>query len=1842
MGLLTAWTLLLSGAPPALSLPQGIQVSSASGAARAKGAPKPTPAQKPMSLAERRKQVREDKSKAAQRTLGGPAGKNEQKPGAAPQAPKPRKQGKASSGIAAAATASIVRAEPDDFRVLGPEGSTRGVSQQWVGTSQWFSGQVFMGETITLSTAMLNSESKYVNGKYVDTPHQVKVTWKVSCGKDTTIDKGQTVTAPSTTYHYNNKTTPVPYVSTQVTLTPELCPNSMPGDSVYATGFTATAIGEVLDDSNPEPGDRTGKVTMRLLFAAPIPDASTDGCLTDCSLTGFAQPQTIRNGTVNTATGAFSLTSIDLTQAKVGGGWTAARHYSSQRAADGSSAAGSMGPGWSLPWESTFQHNKAARNAVFTSPTGSVHTYPYFVGGGGSCCDAPNTSRSDMSYLYNYNPYPIEIGYYITTPFNKRRLFFDLSGRLTHSMDVASNQGEAYTYNGDGRVSSIESWSGGPGSGGVTGRIATLNYTGGRLTRIERSDDSTVDYAYTDGLLTSVTSGGSTVSYGYDASSRLNSVKDGNGQEQIRNTFDGQGRVTGQTGPAGAVTSFAYNGGQTDTTMPDGGVWTDIYNSNHLIFEYDPFGNRNEYTYNGNSDVIRVTDDAGNVTSYTWSGSGPLEKITDASGTTKVHWNSYGITGVEYSGGSKPPTYGFDDKYRVISSKDALGNTSTFGYTAAGQLESETTPLGRATSYTYDSAGNRTSVTTPLGAKTTYTYNASGKPLTVTEPRGNVAGADPADFTTTYTYDANDRLASVKAPDGRTTTSNTYDTAGNLTKSTDAAGRATVFTYDTANRLTSTTAPGGAKSTLGYDSMGRVTARTDATGAKTTYTYDKAGRVLSMTTPRGNAEGADPAQHTWKYGYDKTGNQTTVTDPTGRTTKTDYDASSRPVAVTDPLGNVTKTSYDGDGKVVGTTDALGKSTSFVFDAANRLTSVKDPNGNTLAYAYDADGNRVSETSPLGFKTTYAYDADGRLTSRTEPRGNVAGANPEDFTWRTQYDVAGNTTAEIDPFGKKTTRTYDAFDNVITSTDPDGKQTGYAYDALNRLIQATSPDGGVTKASFDTAGNVSSRTDANERVTTYEYDRAGRRTKVTDPLDRAVQYEYDPDGNRTKIVNARGQSITSAYDPRGLLTSTTYSDGSPEVTYTHDDAGRLASVSDGTGWRGIFYDAADRPVKIYIPESGNPFQYTYRDDGSISGRTYPDGRATSYTYDADGRMTRQQQNNKNTNYTYDQAGNLLTTVLPTTPAVTETRTYDRAGLLASISEGAGARRLTRDSSGRVTAEALETGGTTGLPKRFAYDDAGRLTRACTDTTDTESCLPGSQGESYTYDKAGNRLTATSGTSTTTNTYDAADQLTQSTTGTTVTTLAYDADGNQTKDASGTYAYDAPGRMKSATIGTHTFTFAYDADGNRTSVEKNGTLHRTSQWDVNNGIPRLATERDGAGTLLGDYHYGPQGEPQAFDIYGASFWFRHDPQNSVTSVIDQAGAQTYRYTYGTWGTTEGTAGTGNQQQSAFGFNGAPKDSVLGGRVQLPARSYDPGSGRFTTPDPRQDLASPANSSTYAYSNNDPVNQSDPTGACPICVSIGVGALVGGVVEGGIYSWQHRNEGFTLGGLAKAAGKGALIGGIAGALMPGAGNIAVRSLGLAGGRALAASTAVNAGVGAGYSYTVNEAQCQPTDRWDLLLGAGGGAISSLMGPAVKWFRGKWAPRAESSGTVRPGELTNTAKNPSASEVSAAEHMASLGKKVELRDPVGTRAGGQTSDLLVDGVPWDVYSPTTTNPKAILTKVAKKHSQVHGGGVIVDLSGTGLSASQFDGALVRVNGLIRSWGKDDFISEVLFFGGS
>ncbi|WP_158632057.1 polymorphic toxin-type HINT domain-containing protein [Micromonospora sp. Llam0] len=103
--------------------------------------------------------------------------------------------------------------------------------------------------------------------------------------------------------------------------------------------------------------------------------------------------------------------------------------------------------------------------------------------------------------------------------------------------------------------------------------------------------------------------------------------------------------------------------------------------------------------------------------------------------------------------------------------------------------------------------------------------------------------------------------------------------------------------------------------------------------------------------------------------------------------------------------------------------------------------------------------------------------------------------------------------------------------------------------------------------------------------------------------------------------------------------------------------------------------------------------------------------------------------------------------------------------------------------------------------------------------------------------------------------------------------------------------------------------------------------------------------------------------------------------------------------------------------------------------------------------------------------------------------------------------------------------------------------------------------------------------------------------------------------------GSLRVSAADPSDSELAAAQYMAARGGNVVLRDPVGPR-GTATSDLLVDGVQWDVYTPTTRNVSRIVSAVATKGGQVRGGGVIIDLSQTSVTADQLANIQARIAG--------------------
>jgi RHS repeat-associated protein len=918
-----------------------------------------------------------------------------------------------------------------------------------------------------------------------------------------------------------------------------------------------------------------------------------------------------------------------------------------------------------------------------------------------------------------------------------------------------------------------------------------------------------------------------------------------------------------------------------------------------------------------------------------------------------------------------------------------------------------------------------------------------------------------------------------------------------VSNTTGVSWDSTLYGYDNAGNLTSVTDPAQHVTSYAYDPGGNLTSTTDAEGGRTSYTYDAANRRHTEVSPRGNADGANPAAFTTSYEYYPTGELKTETGPTGAVTSYTYDALGHTLSVTDPLNHVTNYTYDKNGNQKTVTDARNHTTTLVYDSANRLKTSTDPLNHATDYGYDVDGNLTSVTRPYGDKTGYLYNLDGRRIGVVDPRGYLSGNKATDYTAYTDYDYAGRVVQQTDPLGNRTAAGFDPAGRQITGADASGGTTRLAYDPLSRLISVTAPDGGVTGYTYDAAGNPARRTDDNHHTTGFTYDKADRLTSVTDALDNTVSYAYDADGNRTTVVNGRKTTTSTAYDARGLATSVDYGDNTPDVGYTYDAAGRTRTVTDGTGTTTLDYDENDKPTAVTLPAASAPsFVYAYDEAGRMKSRQLPDGRATSYTYDLDDRVSGQTTGGVITSFGYDYAGHLTTTTLPATNGFTEARTYDTAGRLTGIgtrnTAGAvlDADAVVLDRSGRPAKVTASRAGAPDQVRTFGYDSAGRLTTECLTPTTEQDCTGGTL-TTYGYDKVGNRLgKVVRGGTTTTNTYDAADELTAAAvTGGATTAYTYDADGNQTAAGSDRFGYDAENRVVTAPGG---LAYGYDADGNRRTTSQNGSVVRSSTWDSNNPLPELATDADASGAVT-SYLSNPVGEPLSQRAGGADYYLTHDWLGSITAVTDASGVQQRRTTYDAYGVAATTALTTTAPADRFGFTGAVNDPDLAGRLLFPARSYTAATGAFTTRDPQRYPPTKPASSTYGYAEDGPTYLTDPSGRCAIICT----AIIGGVIGGGIYAWQHRHDdNFSWTGLAKATGEGALIGAGAGFLMPAVGAGVVGYFGLEGGAAAATSMAVNASVGAGYTYAVNTALCRPTTPTDLFLGAIGGSLSVLGG--------------------------------------------------------------------------------------------------------------------------------------------------
>ena len=663
------------------------------------------------------------------------------------------------------------------------------------------------------------------------------------------------------------------------------------------------------------------------------------------------------------------------------------------------------------------------------------------------------------------------------------------------------------------------------------------------------------------------------------------------------------------------------------------------------------------------------------------------------------------------------------------------GNTG-LAYDPLGNLLSSSDALGNTTSYTYDSMGNVLTKSQQLNASTTltwtYTYNSLQEVLTATDPLGNV---------TTNVYDANGNLLSTTTPPpsgtgSGLTTNFQYNTLGELTQVTDPQGNSTTLTYTSAGLVASITDAQSNTTSFTYDARGNRLTSVDALNHTTTYTYDAMNRLTRITAP--------DTTYT-QFGYDYRGRRTSVTDANGKTTSYQYDDADRLVSVTNAASNLTVYGYDTENNMVAITDAANHETQFSYDALGRVTQVTFPSTLSEGYTYDAMNNLLTKTDRKGQTINYGYDALYRLTSKTYPDQTAV-----NYT----YDPVNRLTQVTDPTGTYSF-TYDNLGRLVgTGTQYSFLSTlltnSYAYDAASNRVSLATSESGITNYAYDSLNRLTSLTDSTTGQFGFGYDALGRRTSLTRPNGVNTSYTYDNLSHLLSVLHNGGNlpgSTGYTYDAAGnRLTKTALQQADPNPVsvlsqYSYDPIYELTqAVVNGSVIEGYSYD----PVGNRLTSAG-PTSYSYNSSNELSSTS-----AAGYTYDNNGNTISKTSTAGTTSYTWDFENRLSSVTLPGTggtvnfkydpfgrriykssSASTNIYVYDRENVIQQLN-GAGSL-IAQYTQGTGIDEPLAV--YSGASTAYFHADGLGSTVSLTDSA-------GNLAASYSYDSFGN-LTASTG-------------------------------------------------------------------------------------------------------------------------------------------------------------------------------------------------------------------------------------------------------------------------------------------------------------------------------------------------------------------------------------------------------------------------------------------------------------------------------------------------------------------
>ena len=543
----------------------------------------------------------------------------------------------------------------------------------------------------------------------------------------------------------------------------------------------------------------------------------------------------------------------------------------------------------------------------------------------------------------------------------------------------------------------------------------------------------------------------------------------------------------------------------------------------------------------------------------------------------------------------------YDDSARVIQSKDALGQTTTYAYSPRGEIASITTPDGSTTTYTYDAFGRRSGVSRDKVSESVE-YDDNGRVKAST-------GADGIRSDISYTK--NGQTASVTRR-GKIVVEYLYDDQGKLLGEKDPLGRIKKVARDLKGNLLSETAPNGSVTSYEYDATGQRTAQIDGNGNRITFAYDPVGHLIKQVNAlgqtlswsydgQGRLTSRSNGEQTIKYDFDNTGKTTLLDFGAKKTIAYQYDGKGRLLSAVTPDTSM-KYLYDKLGRIEAT--HLIRGTNGVSGAATNEEIL-------MNYRYDAAGRRI------GLMMAQLIPA---IPTHGDIAGKAASYEPiqqNDYT----YDGAGHLTCIMNNGEPLVTYQYDEAGRPTMKHFASGMTAFLFYDAAGRLSKMSFSGGVLDQGSsvpldlhykWDEASQLTSRS-WNGKTLAYGYDLSGQLLSVTDTTTKLPleAYTYDKAGNM-KEKDIPGSKTFNGYDAANqlmasssLMVTSSPSTNNPisTTTYKYDKAGRLSATSSVTpGSPAIVtkrnYGWLDKVVTLTNP-SNEIFTYTYWPDGQLA-------------------------------------------------------------------------------------------------------------------------------------------------------------------------------------------------------------------------------------------------------------------------------------------------------------------------------------------------------------------------------------------------------------------------------------------------------------------------------------------------------------------------------------------------------------------------------------------------------------------------------------------------------------------